>query len=69
MAQAAGIYPTDTAEQIAFKAKLSGASVVFLESETNLAKFTEAAKDLPYLKVCHASWSLCIAYSYGAPSR
>ena len=48
--KAAGIYPTDTAEQIAFKAAHSGASVAFLEDESKLAKFTIAAKSLPELK-------------------
>jgi long-chain-fatty-acid--CoA ligase ACSBG len=48
--KAAGIYPTDTPEQIAFKAEHSGAAVAFLEDESKLAKFTEAAKALPDLK-------------------
>lgn len=55
--KAAGIYPTDTPDQIHFKVQHSGATVVALEDGAKLEKIKEAAKlGLPKLKavVCWA---------------
>lgn len=46
----AGIYPTDTAQQVEFKAKHSGAVVVFLESPKKVEIFLKAQPNLPKLK-------------------
>eukprot|EP00941_MAST-03F_sp_MAST-3F-sp1_P005416 g5416.t1 len=47
---AAGIYPTDTAEQIKFKARHSGTSIAVVESEKHLETFRSIAEYLPKLK-------------------
>jgi len=54
--KAAGIYPSDTPEQVQFKSNHSNGSIAFVETEENLAKFVSVADDLPYLKaiVCWA---------------
>eukprot|EP00038_Savillea_parva_P007859 m.172964 g.172964 ORF g.172964 m.172964 type:complete len:757 (+) comp13615_c0_seq1:43-2313(+) len=44
---AMGIYPTDTAEQIAYKLKHSGATVVVMEDESKYKKVAEAVKECP----------------------
>mmetsp|Transcript_44319 Transcript_44319/g.96470 ORF Transcript_44319/g.96470 Transcript_44319/m.96470 type:complete len:781 (+) Transcript_44319:49-2391(+) len=46
----AGIYPTDTPEQVQFKSNHSGASIAICEDNACLAKYTEVIEDLPYLK-------------------
>lgn len=55
-AKAAGIYPSDTAEQVSYKCRHSGASVAFVENETKLAKFQKAAAESIKLRavVCWA---------------
>lgn len=45
-----GIYPSDTAEQIYWKARLTNTSIAFAESMSASAKFIEVAEKLPYLK-------------------
>jgi len=54
--KAAGIYPSDTPEQVCFKAKHSGASVALVENENNLKPFALFKDDLPNLKaiICWA---------------
>eukprot|EP00937_MAST-01D_sp_MAST-1D-sp2_P005773 g5773.t1 len=47
---AAGIYPTDTPDQVAFKSKHSSGSIAVVENEAKLAVFRENAADLPKLK-------------------
>jgi len=55
-AKAAGIYPSDTAEQVSFKCRHSGASVAFVEDARKLEKFQKAAQDSTRLRavVCWA---------------
>lgn len=55
-AKAAGIYPSDTAEQVSFKCRHSGASVAFIEDARKLEKFQKAAQDSTRLRavVCWA---------------
>eukprot|EP00039_Didymoeca_costata_P018185 m.332454 g.332454 ORF g.332454 m.332454 type:complete len:762 (+) comp16948_c0_seq1:162-2447(+) len=48
--KACGIYPTDTPEQIAFKAHHSGSVIAFVEDEGKLTKMKKAAESLPKLK-------------------
>lgn len=54
--KAAGIYPSDTPEQVCFKAKHSGGAVAAVETERCLKPFMQFKDDLPDLKaiVC---WS------------
>jgi len=54
--KAAGIYPSDTADQVQFKSFHSDASIAFVENELCYAKFKQVIDDLPYLKaiVCWA---------------
>ena len=52
----AGIYPTDTAEQVEFKARHSAAVVAFVETAKKAAVFQAAAPRLPKLK-CIVVWS------------
>jgi len=47
---AAGIYPSDTAEQVTFKARHSGAVVAVVQNKSKAEMFLSAAKDLPKLK-------------------
>lgn len=49
--KAAGIYPTDTPDQIQFKMRHSSSEIVFLEDAGKLDKIKGIAKDLPDLKV------------------
>jgi len=55
-AKAAGIYPSDTAEQVAFKCRHSAASVALIEDASKLAKFQSAAAETTNLRavVCWA---------------
>lgn len=55
-AKSAGIYPSDTAEQVAFKCNHSGATVAFVEDASKLEKFKEVAANLSKLRaiVCWA---------------
>ena len=46
----AGIYPSDTTEQVQFKSFHSNASVALVEGQSELAKFSEVIDQLPYLK-------------------
>jgi long-chain-fatty-acid--CoA ligase ACSBG len=48
--KAAGIYPTDTPEQIQFKSLLSDASVAVVDTVQAFEKFRKIAKHLPCLK-------------------
>jgi len=48
--KAAGIYPTDTAEQIQFKSLLSDSSVAVVDTVAAFQKFRAVAKSLPFLK-------------------
>jgi long-chain-fatty-acid--CoA ligase ACSBG len=48
-AKCAGIYPTDTPEQIKYKCEHSGAKVMVLEDQKNLDKFKLVAGELPNL--------------------
>jgi len=54
--RSAGIYPTDSADQVAFKSAHSGASVAVLENEGNFEKFAAGIDAMPKLKaiVCWA---------------
>ncbi|CAK9112792.1 Long-chain-fatty-acid--CoA ligase ACSBG2 (Acyl-CoA synthetase bubblegum family member 2) (Arachidonate--CoA ligase ACSBG2) [Durusdinium trenchii] len=45
-----GIYPTDTPEQVTWKAKLTNASVAFVEDESAEEKILSSIEDIPYLK-------------------
>jgi len=47
---AAGIYPTDTAEQVKFKALHSGSVVACVQNLEKMEKFLQVAADLPKLK-------------------
>jgi len=47
---AAGIYPTDTAGQVEYKAKHSGASIAVVENNAKVALFASVAANLPKLK-------------------
>ena len=47
---AAGIYPSDTAEQVTFKAKHSGAVIAVVQNKSKAEMFLNAKKDLPKLK-------------------
>jgi len=55
-AKAAGIYPSDTAEQVSFKCRHSGASVAFVEDASKLKKFQKAAQDSTRLRAV-VSWA------------
>lgn len=46
----AGIYPTDTLDQATFKAKHSGAAVVFVGDAGKFEQFEEACVNLPLVK-------------------
>jgi long-chain-fatty-acid--CoA ligase ACSBG len=46
----AGIYPTDTEQQVEYKAKHSAAVVAFIESPKKIQLFLDAAGNLPKLK-------------------
>mmetsp|Transcript_5033 Transcript_5033/g.6562 ORF Transcript_5033/g.6562 Transcript_5033/m.6562 type:complete len:749 (+) Transcript_5033:191-2437(+) len=48
--KAAGIYPSDTADQVQFKSDHSNGSIAFIETAENLEKFKSKANELPYLK-------------------
>ena len=50
-AKAAGIYPSDTADQVQFKSCHSNGAVAFVEDESCLKKFSGEVNNLPYLKV------------------
>jgi long-subunit acyl-CoA synthetase (AMP-forming) len=47
--KAAGIYPTDTMEQVVFKCTHSGSKVVFIEDNGKLKKFEAMVDNLPNL--------------------
>jgi len=47
---AAGIYPSDTAEQVTFKALHSGAAIAVVQNKQKADMFLAAAKDLPKLR-------------------
>jgi hypothetical protein len=46
----AGIYPTDTPEQVLYKVKHSGAAIAVVENVKKMETFLSLAGDLPYLK-------------------
>ena len=46
----AGIYPTDTPDQFAFKNNHSNGSIVTVDTEANFKKIASKAQELPYLK-------------------
>ncbi|GBG28557.1 Long-chain-fatty-acid--CoA ligase ACSBG2, partial [Hondaea fermentalgiana] len=48
--KAAGIYPTDTKNQVAYKTKLADGVVAVVDTESNFEKFATQIDDLPYLK-------------------
>jgi long-chain-fatty-acid--CoA ligase ACSBG len=48
--KAAGVYPSDTPDQLKFKVKHSDASVALCEGENELEKFKGVIDDIPYLK-------------------
>merc|ERR1719498_334892 len=48
-AKTAGIYPTDTPEQIAYKCSHSDAKVIILEDTSNLEKFAAVVDQVPRL--------------------
>ncbi len=52
----AGVYPSDTPDQIKYKCQLSDSSVALVDSIASLGKYKEVVDDVPYLKavVC---WS------------
>jgi len=54
--RSAGIYPSDTAEQVAFKSSHSGAAIACLENEGNFKKFSSVIDQMPKLKAI-VSWS------------
>lgn len=47
--KAAGIYPTDTIDQVTFKCAHSGSKVVFVEDNGKLDMFSQMVEDLPNL--------------------
>lgn len=49
-AMAAGIYPSDTTEQVVFKCKHSGASIALCEDEKKFQSFAKNIEDCPKLK-------------------
>ena len=49
-AMAAGIYPTDTVDQVTFKSKHSGAAVAFVGDEAKFLRMKEAVENLPKMK-------------------
>lgn len=48
--KAAGVYPSDTPDQLNFKVKHSDASVAICEGKAELEKFKGVIDDIPYLK-------------------
>mmetsp|Transcript_2807 Transcript_2807/g.4055 ORF Transcript_2807/g.4055 Transcript_2807/m.4055 type:complete len:753 (-) Transcript_2807:377-2635(-) len=46
----AGIYPTDTPEQVQYKTALADGSIALVDSKANLEKFASVVDQLPYLK-------------------
>jgi len=52
----AGIYPSDTPDQVQFKSFHSNAVAALLEDEACLKKFSAVVEDLPYLKAI-VTWS------------
>mmetsp|Transcript_7683 Transcript_7683/g.8814 ORF Transcript_7683/g.8814 Transcript_7683/m.8814 type:complete len:744 (-) Transcript_7683:4-2235(-) len=48
--RAAGIYPSDNADQVQYKSDHSNGSVAFVETAENLEKFKSKVDELPYLK-------------------
>jgi long-chain-fatty-acid--CoA ligase ACSBG len=50
-AKAAGIYPSDTADQVQFKSFHSNAAAAFVENDGAYSKFKEVIDELPYMKV------------------
>jgi len=65
--KAAGIYPTDTADQVQFKSFHSNASVAIVQDAVAFDKFAAVIDDLPYLKaiVCWAHKAKDITRSDG----
>mmetsp|Transcript_4373 Transcript_4373/g.6161 ORF Transcript_4373/g.6161 Transcript_4373/m.6161 type:complete len:787 (-) Transcript_4373:150-2510(-) len=59
-AKAAGIYPSDTADQVQFKSFHSNGAAAFVENEECFEKFAEVIEDLPYMKAI-----ICWAYDGG----
>ncbi|GBG24983.1 Long-chain-fatty-acid--CoA ligase ACSBG2, partial [Hondaea fermentalgiana] len=57
----AGIYPSDTAEQVQFKAFHSDTAVAVVENKLCFDKFKSVVEDLPYLKAI-----VCWAYDGGS---
>lgn len=53
---AAGIYPTDTPDQVLYKTKLSDGAVAVVDTKSSFDKYAEVIDDLPYLKAIVA-WS------------
>eukprot|EP00924_Labyrinthula_sp_SR-Ha-C_P005030 maker-scaffold_1-snap-gene-19.26-mRNA-1 protein AED:0.01 eAED:0.01 QI:133/1/1/1/1/1/2/168/737 len=49
--KAAGIYPSDTAEQVRYKSDHSDAVIAVCQNESSMAKFVKVAEKLPLLKV------------------
>jgi len=52
----AGIYPSDTPDQVQYKSFHSDGAVAFVEDELAFSKFKQVIEDLPYLKAIVA-WS------------
>ena len=48
--KAAGIYPTDTKDQVAFKCRHSASSIALIEDDGKLKNFVDLADELPDLK-------------------
>ena len=48
--KAAGIYPTDTKDQVAFKCRHSASSIALIEDNAKLKNFVDLADELPDLK-------------------
>ena len=60
----AGIYPTDTSKQLAYKSKHANASIAVLETSEHFEKFALAIEDMPNIKAI-----VCWAYEGRALSR
>ena len=55
-AKAAGIYPTDTSEQLVFKCNQSGASVIVVDALAKLQKIAAILPEMPHIKVRVVWW-------------
>ncbi|GBG35159.1 Long-chain-fatty-acid--CoA ligase ACSBG2, partial [Hondaea fermentalgiana] len=54
--KAAGIYPTDTSAQVAYKSELADGAVAVVETAAHFDKFATQIDDLPYIKAI-VTWS------------